>query len=96
MRQNSVLYFGCLVRVLSSARPCANWHFSPYLQVPFSSYGLHSSVLYLDEFCDCDCCWLLLLLLLPPLLRWKPSCGCDELAEEAEDVEDDDEGDKLR
>lgn len=40
------MYFGCLVTVLNSVCPCANWHFSPYLQVPCSENGLHNSVLY--------------------------------------------------
>ena len=38
-----------------SLMPWANWHLSPYLQVPCSWNGRHISVLYLD-----DCC--------PPLL----------------------------
>ena len=32
--------------VLNSLNPWANWHFSPYLQDPFSWNGLHISVLY--------------------------------------------------
>lgn len=80
VRQNSVLYFGCLVRVLSSAMPCANWHFSPYLQVPFSSKGLHNSVLYRDEFwAALDAVWLLLALAVA--LAWLGlaccCCCCD-------------------
>ena len=35
--------------VLSSVSPWANWHLSPYLQVPFSWKGRHNSVLYLLE-----------------------------------------------
>ena len=38
--------------------PWANWHLSPYLQVPCSWKGRHISVLYLDD------CWPL------PLLIW--------------------------
>jgi len=45
VRHNSVLYFGWRTKLRSSCIPCANWHLSPYLHVPFSSYGRHSSVL---------------------------------------------------
>lgn len=45
VRHSSVLHLGCRVRLRSSWKPCANWHFSPYLQVPLSSKGRHSSVL---------------------------------------------------
>lgn len=31
VRHSSVLYLGCRVRLRSSWKPCANWHFSPYL-----------------------------------------------------------------
>ncbi len=48
--QSSVLYLGCRLSVLCSCIPCANWHFSPYLQWPLSSNGRHSSVLYRLQF----------------------------------------------
>lgn len=61
--------------VRSSAPPWANWHFSPYLQVPCSENGLHNSVLYrlvltlvevlpLDEVVDEAEEWLSTLLIL--------------------------------
>lgn len=69
VRHSSVLYLGCRVRLRSSWKPCANWHFSPYLHVPLSWKGRHSSVLkrmeliceFLPPFCcccKCRSCWL--------------------------------------
>jgi hypothetical protein len=61
VRHRSVLYFGCLDTVRSSATPWANWHLSPYLHEPFSEYVRHISVLYRSPFDDppptiCCCC----------------------------------------
>jgi len=56
------LYLGWRFTLRTSFMPCANWHLSPYLQVPCSWKGRHISVLYLED------CW-------PPWDCWEEESG---------------------